>query len=170
MKKYIYSLVLIGILAGLLNAADRKLAQTGMKFLSTSLDARVTALGEAFTAAEGYSTMMFYNPAGMAFMDRNFHGAFGRVEFIADITYMYGSAAYRPSGGEYGVFGLTFISVDYGDLIGTVRAENEQGFLETGIFNPLAFAVGLGYSKSLTEKVSVGGNVKYVKQDLAGGI
>ena len=81
MKKYIYSLVLIGILAGLLNAADRKLAQTGMKFLSTSLDARVTALGEAFTAAEGYSTMMFYNPAGMAFMDRNFHGAFGRVEF-----------------------------------------------------------------------------------------
>jgi hypothetical protein len=170
MKNYIIILSLIGILSSFSNAADRKLAQTGMKFLSTSLDARVSALGEAFTAAEGYSAMMFHNPAGMAFMDKNFQGAFGRVEFIADITYTFGSAAYRPFEGQYGVFGLTFISVDYGDLIGTVRAENEQGFLETGVFNPLAFAFGLGYSKSLTDQVSIGGNVKYVKQDLAGGI
>jgi hypothetical protein len=170
MRKYITALLLIGLLAGISTAADRKLAQTGMKFLSTSLDARGTALGEAFTAVEGYSTLLFYNPAGMAFMDKNFHGAFGRVEFIADITYTYGSAAYRPGSGEYGVFGLTFLSVDYGDLIGTVRAENEQGYLETGIFNPLAFSFGLGYAKSLTNQVSIGGTVKYVKQDLAGGI
>ena len=43
-----------------------KLAQTGMKFLSFSPDARAAALGGAITAKTGGASSLFYNPAGMA--------------------------------------------------------------------------------------------------------
>ena len=43
-----------------------KLAQTGMKFLSFSPDARAAALGGAMTAKTGGAASLFYNPAGMA--------------------------------------------------------------------------------------------------------
>ena len=173
MKKRIYTnfiLILAIIFVGTGNAQEnRKLAQTGMKFLSLSLDARASALGGALTAVEGNSLTMFYNPSTMGFRDQAFDVSAGQVSFIADINYIYGSAAYVPGQGEYGVFGVTFVSVDYGDLIGTIRAENEQGFLETGMFSPVAYAFGFGYAKSLTDQFSIGGNIKYVQQDLTGG-
>jgi hypothetical protein len=173
MKKRIYTnfiLILAIIFVGTGNAQEnRKLAQTGMKFLSLSLDARASALGGALTAVEGNSLTMFYNPSTMGFRDQAFDVSAGQVSFIADINYIYGSAAYQPGQGEYGVFGVTFVSVDYGDLIGTIRAENEQGFLETGMFSPVAYAFGFGYAKSLTDQFSIGGNIKYVQQDLTGG-
>lgn len=172
MNKYLMTFLIICLSIGITNYpsnAANKLAQTGMKFLSVSLDARASALGGAFTAMEGNSLVMFYNPAGMGFQDETFSIAGGQLKFIADINYYYGSASWQPGDGQFGVFGLTFISVDYGDFAGTIRAENEQGFLDTGTFNPLAFAFGLGYAKSLTSQFSFGLNVKFAKQDLLGG-
>jgi hypothetical protein len=64
------------------------------------------------------------------------------------------------------VIGFSFVSVDYGEFLGTVRANNEQGFLDVGTFSPTAISFGIGYAKALSEKFSVGGNVKYVRQSL----
>ena len=79
MKK-LSSILLIATLAIVLIApqsyAQRKLAQTGFQFLSVGIDARATALGEAFTTVGGTSVAMFYNPAGIAslssFIDLSF--------------------------------------------------------------------------------------------------
>lgn len=174
MKK---NIILVGILMFLFGlsvssglAKHRKLAQTGMKFLAVAPDARSSALSSALTSVEGASTSLFYNPSTMARMQTNFHVSLGQVKWIADINYIYGTAAYKPSQGKYGVFGVSFLSVDYGDLLGTVRADNDQGFLDTGIFQPTAFVFGIGYARALTDKFSVGGQIKYVKQNLTGGI
>ncbi len=147
-----------------------KRAQTGMKFLSTSLDARASAIGSALTAEMvGSSTSMFYNPASMGFMQGRGHVAVGNLGYIADINYNQFSAAFRPSGGNYGVVGVSFVNVDYGDFIGTVRANNESGFVETGTYSPTAMAVGLGYARSFSDRFSAGANVKLVFQDLGTG-
>ncbi len=147
-----------------------KRAQTGMKFLSTSVDARASALGSAMTAEfTGSSTSMFYNPASMAFMEGNGHASVGITEFIADINYNIASAAYRPSGGNYGVFGISVTSVDYGEFIGTIRADNEQGFVETGDYSPSALAIGLGYARSFSDRFAAGAHIKYVSQDIGDG-
>ena len=37
------------------------------------------------------------------------------------------------------------------------------------MIKPNAYAVGLGYARALSDKFSVGGNVKYVRQDLGTG-
>jgi hypothetical protein len=171
MKKKILSLltlscIIIFYLSPPAFSQEQKLAQTGMKFLSVTNDARAAGMGSAITALEGNSSSMFFNPAGMARLNSMISISSGNTSWIADINHIYGSIAFKPFDGDFGVIGLFFQSVDYGDLRGTIIAENEQGFLETGMFSPNAFAVGIGYAKALTDKFSIGGNVKYVAQDL----
>ena len=143
----------------------QKLAQTGFKFLAVSVDARAAAMGDAVTAPQvASSSAMFYNPVGMARIDGTFHVALGQTQWIADITYNAISAAFRT---PLGVFGLSAMQVDYGDIEETIRFDNDAGFLKTGdIFSPTAMVVGLGYARALTDRFSVGGNVKYVQQSL----
>lgn len=144
-----------------------KRAQTGFKFLSTSVDARASGMGGAVTSsAVGGSTALFYNPASMARMSGSFHASAGVVEHLVDFKYQYASAAYAPAGGSYGVIGVSFMNVDYGDFFETVRAENDQGFIELGTYSPTAMALGLGYARSFTDRFSVGAQFKYALQDL----
>lgn len=145
---------------------QEKLAQTGMKFLSTSLDARAAALGDAVTAVDGGSEMLFYNPAAMASQTKLLTAAFGQLNWIADINYDQASLSLAPAGGRYGVVGFSIVSVDYGELLGTIRYDNDQGFLDTGTFSPTAMAFGVGYARALTDRFSIGGQVKFVHQDL----
>lgn len=143
-----------------------KRAQTGMKFLQMSVDARAAGLGSAVTAMEGYANAMFYNPAGLAKITKPVSVSLGQTQWFADITYNYGSVAFAPSNGAYGVFGAFVMAVDYGEFLGTVRADNEDGFIDTGAYSPSSMSVGFSYAKSLSDRFAVGGNFKYVYQDL----
>ena len=143
-----------------------KRAQTGMKFLSVSGDARAAALGSATTALEGGAAMLFENPAGMAWMEGTTDLMLGQTQWITGIDYNHAAAAFRPAGGRFGVIGVSLVSTDYGEMTETVFAENDQGYEELGTFSPAAFSVGLGYARVLSDRFSVGGQVKYANQDL----
>jgi len=161
-----HCLLLIILLLFSTTFAEEKLAQTGFQFLSVATDARAGALGDAMTSLELGSASLFFNPAGMARMDGRFELLANQNQWIADITYNSYAVSFNPSGGRYGVFGLSFVSVDYGDVEGTMVWANEQGYIDTEIMNPSAFSAGLGYAKSLTDKFSVGGQIKYAGQQL----
>lgn len=142
-------------------------AQTGMKFLSISTDARTAAMGGASTAREGSSISMFYNPAGMASLTDAVHASFGHVQWIGNYSYNAGSVAYSPSEGLWGVFGISVMAAEYGDFIETIRTdETASGFRELGRFSPSVSAVGLGYARALSDRFSVGAHVKYASQSL----
>lgn len=168
LKNIIGIIVICGIgLGGFQSAtAQDKLAQTGMQFLSVTPDARAAALGNAMTTVENYSSALFSNPAMLAERPEAFDVMLTQNNWIADIKHNALSAAYTPGEGNYGIIGVSAMVVDYGDIEGTIIAENEQGFLETGMIAPSAYVVGLGYAKALSEKFSVGGQIKYVSQDL----
>jgi len=169
-KMYILIFALSGLVCGQLRAGEnQKLAQAGMKFLSAGTDAHAAALSNALVARDFGAASLFYNPAGMARMDGFMDISLSEMTFIANIDYMSGAISFSPEGGRWGVFGISVMNVDYGELFGTIRAENEQGYLDIGTFSPYATAYGLGYAKYLTNKFSVGGQVKYVRQDLTGG-
>lgn len=180
MKKLMISLFVSGAWLLLVTAigfsqAERKStdkrAQAGIKFLTITTDARAGALGEAFTSLESPSSAMFFNPAGMARLEGFATISLGQVSWIADINYVFGSVALNPFDGKFGIFGVSVISVDYGEFNGTIRSDaNSRGYEDTGNFSPSAFALGLGYAKALSDKFAVGGNLKYVKQDLASAI
>ncbi|HUF09478.1 MAG TPA: PorV/PorQ family protein [Rhodothermales bacterium] len=147
--------------------ATEKRGQTGFKFLTTTVNARSAAMGGAITSSTvGSSLSLFENPASMARMEGDFHVAAGVVDHLVDFRYNYASAAYQPVGGAYGVVGLSLVYVDYGDFFETVRANNEQGFIELGTYSPTALGLGLGYARSFSDRFSVGAHVKYALQDL----
>ncbi|RQW05424.1 MAG: PorV/PorQ family protein [Calditrichaeota bacterium] len=164
-------IILLGMnIQGSFGQEYRKLAQTGLKFLTVPMDARASGLSGALTSLETGSIALMFNPASMSMSNHTFDVALGQVGWIADINYMFGTASFRPMQGRYGVFGLSLMSVDYGTMYNTVLAENEQGFLELGEFNPIAYSVGLGYAKALTDRFMIGGQAKYVFQSLGAGI
>ncbi|MEE9168074.1 MAG: PorV/PorQ family protein [Candidatus Neomarinimicrobiota bacterium] len=161
-------LIIMMILASgsYLTGQNKKLGQTGFQFLSVTSDARAAGMGGAMTTVEAYSASLFFNPAGMARVPNLLDVRFNQNEWIADIMHNSFSLSFRPGGGEYGVFGLSLLSVDYGDIQGTMVAENEQGYVETETFTPSALAVGIGYARALTDKFSVGAHLKSAHQSL----
>lgn len=171
MRKISFTFVTIILLSSLFQnfilAQDRqKLAQTGLKFLSVSMDPRSAALGDAVTSVVSKSTAMLYNPSVMGEMEGTADFSFGSTRWIADINYIYGTGAISLFDGDYGVFGISLVAVDYGDFIGTIVAPNDNGYLEVGTFKPTSMALGIGYANQLSQKFSVGGNIKYVRQSI----
>ena len=146
--------------------SQKKLAQTGFQFLSVVSDARGGGLGDAMTTLDMASSALFFNPAGMARMQNFFDATVSQNGWIADIKHNAFSLAFSPFQGRYGVIGLSAISVDYGDIQGTMVWGNEQGYIDTEILKPSAFAMGVAYAKALTDKFSVGGQIKYTGQQL----
>jgi hypothetical protein len=96
---------------------------------------------------------------------------FGNTKWIADIDYMHASISVAPEAGLYGVFGISVASVDYGEFFRTYLVPGDvsgESWVDDGTFSPKALAIGLGYAKSLSDKFAVGGNIKYIYQDLGG--
>ena len=147
--------------------AQQKLAQSGFQFLSVVSDARAAALGQATTSLHMGSSSLFSNPAGMAELGSFIDVSGSTNKWIADITHSTFSAAISPADGTYGVIGFTVQYVNYGEFYGTVvNLASPQGYDDTGIFKLNALAIGIGYAKQLTEQFSIGGQVKWVRQDL----
>lgn len=150
--------------------SQQKLAQSGFQFLSVGTSARTTAMGEAFTTVEGSSVCSFYNPAGLAGVNTLFDATVSKMEWIADITYHAASLAVNYKGGRYGVFGISLLKVDYGEFLWTRVAGTDKGYEDIeGLPEPNSYMIGLGYAKQLSDKFSVGGQVKYVVHDLGEG-
>ena len=171
MKKicFVSLTLLLGLSLVLPNAfAQKKLAQTGFQFLSVQTDARASSMAGAFTTVEGSSSSLFYNPAGLARLNGFMDVSLNQVNWIADIKYVSGSMALNFAHRKYGVFGLSFLTVDYGNFLWTKVANNPQGFEDITAWKggPSAYMVGLGYGKELTDRFAVGGQVKYAYQDL----
>jgi len=169
MKKLVYIILALGIFCSTVpelfaqytNVPRERRAQAGMKFLSVSVGARATAMANAMTAQEGGSMAMFYNPATMGWYDGTFDVSFSRFQWISDVTYNAASGAYNT---PIGVFGINALMVDYGEVLQTIRVNTDQGYQDLGTLNPSAMAVGLGYARAVTDRFSVGGNVKFVRQ------
>ncbi len=148
-----------------------KVAQSTMNFLLVSTSPRASAVGEAFITLGTGSESMFYNPAGLAIMEKDFDININYTQWIADINYLGGGAAYNL--GNYGVVGVNILTVDYGDIYGTsllTAAEKfiyKEGFKDNGLLGNIgAYSVGISYAKSISAQFSIGGTVKIAGQNL----
>jgi len=70
-----------------------------------------------------------------------------------------------------GTIGFSIINVDYGDdIIWTGLAQSPsdvKGYVEYGTANNVgAYALGVSYGRRITNKFSIGGNIRYVSQQL----
>ncbi len=154
------------ILLTALSESQIKWAQTGFNFLSISSDARAGGMGEAVTSLGGHRAALFHNPASIAEMNTFASISVNTNSWIADIHHLSLSIQLAPFSGQYGVVGISYQHVDYGEFEGTMRYDNPNSYIETGIFKPSAFAFGIGYAKMISDRFSVGGQIKVAYQSL----
>ena len=160
----IFVALLIGSTMTKLNAEIKKVAQSGYQFLKIDADARAAAMGGAFILVGTGASSMFYNPAGMTEQPLSIDFFSTQRNWLADIGYY--TLGVTKKLGNFGVIGFSMQTSDYGSIIGTRVADNTAGFIETGNVEVEALAMGISFAKSLTDRFSVGGQVKFVSQSL----
>jgi hypothetical protein len=141
----------------------KKLGQTGFQFMKIDAGARGAAMGGAFAAVATGADAVFWNTAGITEVT-GYDVAFGQTNWFADIK-QYTVGVVIPAR-RLGHFAVSFTNVDYGDIPRTVIADNELGYVEEGSYAPAGLAVGLSYAKKFTERLSIGGTVKYAHESL----
>jgi len=144
----------------------KKIAQTGMKWLSIPIGSRGSAMGGAYTAMANDVSSIWWNPAGIAWTEGG-HVFLTQTKWIADINVNAAALTYQYK--NWGVIGLSFTSADWGTLHGTQLANNPQGYEETGDFSPTNWALGLSYARKISDAFALGGNVKYLYEKLGAG-
>jgi hypothetical protein len=107
---------------------------------------------------------LFWNPAEAGWLKGTADVMLHRTQGIADINY--NAAAVTVNLWGFGVVGVSILSMDYGDFYGTRRADNADGYVETGVFSPHAYAIGLAFAQQVSDRFSWGVQVKTVQQDL----
>jgi len=133
---------------------------TGAEELLIPVGARGIATGGAFISNLIGLESIYFNPAGL---DR-FSGSeamFSYMNYIADVNISYFGAATNL--GDLGSIGLTFKSLDFGDIPVTT-ADFPDG---TGRnYSPSFITIGLTYSKVITDRISVGTNLKLISESI----
>ena len=166
MKKVfsIFSILLIILMALPAQAKMKKLGQAGMTFLAIGGSARASGMADVFDFAKNDLASVFYNPAGLATVEKRAF-FFNYTQWIADMSVSHMAVAWNT--GQYGTFALHAQLMDYGDFKGTAIATNEKGYVDLNDIGDVGgMAIGLGYGISLTERFSIGGNLKWVSQQL----
>ena len=147
-------------------AVVKKVAQTGLQFLKIDMSTRAAAMGGSYIVVGNDATAMFYNPAGLAKMESRIDAFVTQTQWIADISYIGGGLAYNA--GNWGTFGVSYLTSDYGGSIMGTRYDptTAKGFIDTGELKVGAYALGFSYAKALTNKFTLGGQIKYCYQQL----
>ena len=138
-----------------------------MKWLSIPIGAKAAALGGAFTAMTNDVNSIFWNPAGLGFSEGR-QVFLTQTQWIADINVNAAAISYNAD--AWGIFGASLIQVDWGQINGTRRADNEQGFVETGTFEPKNWGIGISYARRVSQAFSFGANLKYLYEYLGASL
>lgn len=144
--------------------------QSGWQFLKINGDARQAAMGSALTAiGKGDANSVFGNPAALAQVN-NMDVVFNRANWIADIGY--NSISIAKNFNSIGFFALHLANVDYGSIPETINSvivgEDRTEAIVTGrTYTASDIAIGLSYARRITEQLSVGGSVRWIRETIA---
>lgn len=156
---------LAGITLALLVLAGPALGQTKTgttvgQFLLIEPSARGAAMGNASVTAFEEVASAFYNPGALGHMEES-GVQFSHSQWLADITYNYAVAAVKL--GTIHTLMLTVTSLNSGEIdVRTV--EMPLGTGERYTVNNLA--VGLGYTRRVTDRFSAGIQVNYIQETI----
>ena len=158
MKKIILILILI---ATSIYAGDvARKGTTGAEQVLIPVGARGIATGGAFLANITGLESIFYNPAGLDVYPQT-EAMFSYVNYLADINISY--FAIGTSLGDIGSIGLDLKTLDFGDIPVTTETFPD-GTGDT--YSPSFLTIGFTYSKVLTDRISIGTNLKIISENI----
>ena len=158
-----YMVILTLVLSAQVFAAGSNRAGTNAASeLMIPVGARYIAMGGASAASVTGLDAIYWNPAGLDRMQHMAGGLFSHMTYIADIGVSY--AAVGVKFGGVGSVGLSFKSLSLGDI--AVTTSDDPDGIGGAIFSPQFMTIGLSFSRSLTDRVSVGGTAKIISETM----
>ena len=133
-------------------------------FLKIGVGARAVALGESYVAVANDPSTIYWNPAGLASLQRQ-EIQLSHADWPADINYEYGAWVLpsRRFGGSFAFqFGVLSTQID--------ETTELQPFGTGRSFVYSDMVAGAAYARRWTDKLLVGFGLKYVREDLGSDI
>ena len=145
------------IIVWLLLLSNWSFAQTAFDPLSISVGARAMGMGKAYVAVAEEGDSIFTNPAGLGEID-SFRFTSTAAKIMEDVNYTVLGGVYPL--GEKSALGIGYAAasvggIDIRDAHGTYVEKSDYG-------NSVILA---SYGRKLTEKISLGANLKYYFQE-----
>jgi hypothetical protein len=139
-------------------AAFTKIGMAGLPFLKIGVG-RCTGMGEAFVAVADDASAAFWNPAGLALVQKR-SVVVNHIDWVTDINHEYLSFVTPTRAGNIGV-SVTALSL--GDFEETT-IDTFQGTGRT--FTGTDLAIGVSYARMFTDKLSFGLTAKVVSEQI----
>lgn len=138
---------------------------TSGQFLKLAVNARATAMGEAYCAMTDEASAMYWNPAGLIKVKRN-SAMLMHSSYLASTSFDY--AAYARHIRNVGTLGVSVQYMNSGDM-----AETNTSGQQTGTFRPYDVAVSVGFAayviglnKFPEERWTMGASVKMIRSKI----
>jgi hypothetical protein len=139
-------------------AVFTKIGMAGLPFLKIGVG-RCTGMGEAFVAVADDATAAFWNPAGLALVQKR-QALVNHIDWVADINHEYLVFVTPTRAGNIGV-SVTALS------LGDFEETTIDTFQGTGrIFTGTDLALGISYARMFTDKLSFGLTAKIVSEQI----
>ncbi len=168
MKKNLFGLILM---ATLLPAALQAQFATGTEgfnnnvtraahFLKVPVGARATAMGESYAAVANDASALFWNPGGIGRL-QDFEVHLSHVNYLLDLNFNYAGMVVPTAAGN---LGFSAAVLNMGDERVTTLRDPDG---ESGVsWSASSYALGLTFSRALTDRFSVGLTGKYIQESL----
>lgn len=158
--KIIYILVLVMLLP--LQAADRitNVGTTSASFVEVGVGSRAISMGGAYVGVADDVSSLYWNPGGLGRISSG-EFIFERIDWLASISFNYFGAVVPL--GHYGTLGAFVKSMSM-PLMKVRTLNYPDGTGEK--FGASSYSFGLSYGRMLTDRFSIGANLKYIREEI----
>ncbi len=150
----IFATVLLS--GGAIGEINKNAGTTGFSFLKLGVGARAVAMGGAYTASSNDPAVLYYNPAGLGYLDGQIFMA-GYHNYVLDMQSGY-VALTAPFKDKYKV-GLFIDYLNFGDF---VKTDIDGKVL--GNFSGGDFLIGASLATKVHKMATVGLNIKFMSE------
>ncbi len=157
---FIALLMLVVVVLPFVQAEAGEPGESGFLSLRLPVGARETAMGGAGVASATGASTVFWNPALAAFEETGTDLLLQHQRWLGLFDKETLLVSHRNSLGN---FGFIFSGI-YSDDIG--RYGEEPVGIQEGSFNPYQVAIGLSYSRAITDALAAGLTVKFLHEEI----
>ena len=137
-----------------------KVGTTSATFLEFGVGARAVSMGGAFVATADDATALYWNPSGIARIQRR-QVTFVHTEWFADSDFDFAGIVLPL--GSLGTLGASITTLNMGEMkVRTVFEPEGTGEM----FDASDLALALSFARNLTDRFSIGFSTKYIRQSI----
>lgn len=137
-----------------------KAGSAGLQFLKIGVGAREAGIGEAVISVSKDINSIFWNPAGIAYID-DMECNLSYSDWMLDIRHS--ALGIGKRFGNFGVIGISLLNLSLPKFEETtVQMQDGTGRMVSAG----DYAIGLAIARRFTNKLSMGGQLRYVREEL----